>query len=59
MKKEYESPKMEAMEIDYKDTVTASNGGVYRLYTDGYKGCREKETDEWMNEFNVGNGNLH
>ena len=50
MKKDYVTPKAEKMEFNYSDTVTASSGHKYRLYTDGYFGCRETETDIWVDE---------
>lgn len=48
MKKAYEAPKAELMEYDYSDTVTASSGHKYRLYTNSYYGCREVPTDTWI-----------
>ena len=50
MKKDYTTPKAEKMEFDYSDTVSASSGHKYRLYTDKYFGCRETETDIWVDE---------
>ena len=50
--KEYTTPKAEKLEFDYKDVVTASGsqGHKYRLYTDGYFGCRETPTDIWVDD---------
>ena len=49
--KNYETPKAEKLEFDYTETVTASNSGhKYRLYTDGYFGCREVATDTWVDD---------
>ena len=51
MKKAYVSPEAEKMEFDYSDNVVASgHGHKYRLYTDGYFGCRETETDTWVDD---------
>ena len=51
MKKTYETPKVEKMEFDYSDTVVASKctGSIYREYDDSYTGCKETETDNWVN----------
>lgn len=48
--KEYKKPIAEKVEFNYDDTVTASSGHKYRLYTDHYYGCRETETDIWVDE---------
>ena len=48
--KTYTTPIAEKLEFNYKETVTASNGHKYRLYTDHYFGCRETETDIWVDE---------
>lgn len=50
MKKTYDTPMAEKVEFNYQETVTASgaSGHKYRLYTDGYYGCREVETDTWI-----------
>lgn len=50
MKKDYVTPKAEKIEFNYSDTVTASSGHKYRLYTDTYFGCRETETDIWVDD---------
>ena len=50
MKKNYMQPQAEKCEFDYTNTVTASSQGhKYRLYTDGYYGCRTTETNKWVN----------
>ena len=48
MKKEYETPRVEKMEFNYSETVVASQGHAYRLYTDNYFGCRTKPTDDYI-----------
>lgn len=51
MKKSYKTPLAEQLDFDYTETVVASGsstGHKYRLYTDGYFACREKETDIWV-----------
>ena len=50
MKKDYTEPKAEKLEFSYDENVTASCGHKYRLYTDKYTGCRETETDIWVDE---------
>ena len=45
MKKAYEIPKAEKVEFDYSETVTASSGHAYLLYTDKYTGCHETKSD--------------
>lgn len=51
MKKVYSAPATEKIEFNYADTVTASGSGhKYRLYTDKYFGCRETETDIWVDD---------
>ena len=52
MKRKYVAPQVQKLEFNYSNTVTASNtpGHKYRLYTDGYFGCRETETDIWVDE---------
>lgn len=52
MKKTYFTPNAERLEFDYTDAVVASGGQghKYRLYTDGYYGCRETETDIWVDD---------
>ena len=47
--KEYKTPVAEKVVFDYSDNVVASSGHKYRLYTDGYFGCRETPTDVWVN----------
>lgn len=49
MKNKYETPKAEKLVFDYNN-VAASTGHKYRLYTNGYYGCREVETDIWVDE---------
>ena len=53
MKKEYEVPKVEKLEFDYSDAVTASSctGGAFQLYVDGYEKCRETPTGQWSNPY--------
>ena len=48
MKKEYETPRVEKMEFDYSETVVASQGHAYRLYTNGFFGCHETPTDDYI-----------
>ena len=52
MKEAYIAPVAEKLVFDYTDTVVASSGHKYRLYTDGYYGCRETETDIWVDDPN-------
>ena len=53
MKKQYEEPKVERLNFNYEEQVTASNnsGGIYQRYTDQYYGCHETPTDDWINPF--------
>lgn len=54
MRKEYEAPKAEKMEFNYLESVVASGcGGVWREYTDGFEGCKSKETEHWINPYNA------
>ena len=49
--RKYITPIAEKLTFDYKETVVASSSGhKYRLYTDGYFGCHETETDIWVDE---------
>lgn len=48
MKKEYNTPMAEKVQFDYTETVMASKGHKYQLYTDGYYACRETPTDKWV-----------
>jgi hypothetical protein len=50
--REYKTPIAEKLTFDYTETVVASgsSGHKYRLYTDGYFGCRETETDIWVDD---------
>ena len=52
MKRNYRHPMAEKLTFDYEENVVASGsqGHKYRLYTDGYFGCRETETDIWVDE---------
>ena len=50
MKKAYAAPVAEKLDFNYQDTVVASSGHKYRLYTDGYFACRETETDIWVDD---------
>ena len=50
MKKNYIKPEAEKLEFDFSENVTASCGHKYRLYTDKYFGCRETETDIWVDD---------
>lgn len=46
MKKAYVNPKAEKLEFDYSETVTASDGHLYLLYTDqSGSDCHTKESD--------------
>lgn len=44
MKKKYETPQVERIEFDYSETVVASEGKAYQLYTQGYYGCNDYAT---------------
>ena len=48
MKKKYATPKVEMMEFDYSDTITASHGNAYQLYVDKHGGCQDTPTDRWF-----------
>ena len=49
--REYITPVAEKLTFDYTEMVVASDcGHKYRLYTDGYFGCRETETNIWVDE---------
>lgn len=48
MKKEYETPRVEKMEFNYSETVVASQGHSYRLYTDKPYGCHATPTDDYI-----------
>lgn len=51
MKKTYNQPEAVKLEFDYTNVVAASGQGhKYRLYTDQYYGCRETETDIWVDD---------
>ena len=53
-KKEYTTPKAEKIDFDYTEAVAASNscnGGIYRLFVEGYDNCHDKPTDTWVNPF--------
>ena len=50
MKRQYTTPRAEKLEFNYEENVMASGGHKYRLYTDGYFGCRETETDIWVDD---------
>ena len=47
MKKKYEAPQVEKIEFDYSETVVASEGRAYELYTQNYDGCNDYATGQF------------
>ena len=48
MKKDYAAPRVEKMDFDYSDKVTASDGGMYREYIHNHEGCNDTPTNNWF-----------